>query len=79
MKEARVYVDLNEMFADDLVLLSRGDEKKDSNGDVVALYEGLKVLIYMDDSDEDGKEDNLIGEGTVERNPVYNAGHGRDT
>lgn len=68
IKEARIYVDFNEMIEDDLVLLSQTDFKKDSMGNMVELTEGLKVKIYMSDSDEFGIEDNLIAEGTVELN-----------
>lgn len=76
MKEARIYVDLNEMLERDLVLLSRVDERLDSCGNTVQLHEGLKIKIYMDDLDQHGNEDNLIGDGLVEQNPLYGKDHG---
>ncbi len=68
MKEARLYVDFNEMIEDDLVLLSKTDFKEDSKGNTVKLKEGLKVKIYSDDLSGCSEEDNLIAEGIVELN-----------
>ena len=68
MKEARIYVDFNEMLEDNLVLLSQTDIKKDSEGNEIKLYEGLKVKIYEDDLNDLDEEDNLIAEGVVELN-----------
>ncbi|MFV0480921.1 MAG: hypothetical protein ACK5LP_02950 [Campylobacteraceae bacterium] len=67
MDKPRIYVDFNEMIEEDLVLLSKTDLKKDSDGIEILLFEGKKVDIYMDD-EEDGFVDNLIASGTVERN-----------
>jgi hypothetical protein len=67
-KEPRLHVDFNEMLEPDLVLLSKEDTKVDTHGNVVFLREGLHVRIYDDDSDANGKVDNLIAEGVVERN-----------
>jgi len=52
------------------VLLSKGDTKTDSHGNIVHLSEGSPIAIYMDDADENGKPDNLIAEGIVEGNKV---------
>jgi hypothetical protein len=68
MKEARIYVDFNEMLEDNLVLLSKTDIKKDSQGNEIMLYEGLKVKIYEDNLNDSDEEDNLIAEGVVELN-----------
>lgn len=68
MKEARIYVDFNEMLEDNLVLLSKTDIKKDSDGNDVILYQGLQVKIYGDDLNDSNEEDNLIAEGVVELN-----------
>ncbi|WP_282628371.1 hypothetical protein [Empedobacter sedimenti] len=73
MKEARIYVDFNEMLEEDLVLLSKEDSKLDSAGNLVNFYEGLNVRIYMDDEDEAGNADNLIAEGIVEKNTITEA------
>jgi hypothetical protein len=53
----RLYVDFNEMFESDLVLLSKGDTKVSLNGEVISLYDRLKVTVYMDDTDVAGSPD----------------------
>lgn len=63
MDKARVYVDLNEMVADDIVLLSKDDTKADSMGGKITFYEGLPVSLYSDDASNSGETDNLIFEG----------------
>lgn len=70
MKEPRIYVDFNELVEYDLVLLSQSDSKLDSAGNLIELYEGLSIKIYMDDVDELGNIDNLIAEGFVETNTI---------
>ena len=64
----RLYVDFNELLAPDLVLLSQHDTKRDTNGNMVHLHEGLAVSIFSDDADANGKPDNLVASGIVERN-----------
>ncbi len=66
----RIYVDFNEMINFDLVLLSKEDYKKDSAGNLVHLYEGLRVFIYMDDEDDNGNPDNLVASGIVVKNKI---------
>lgn len=44
MDKARVYVDLNEMVTDDIVLLSKNDTTLDSMGSIITFCEGLPVL-----------------------------------
>lgn len=68
MKEARIYVDFNEMIECDLVLLSKTDFKKDSDGNTIEFKEGKKIKIYMDDENDLGEQDNLIANGKVELN-----------
>lgn len=63
MDKARVYVDLNEMVTDDIVLLSKNDTKADSMGRIITFYEGLPVSLYSDDASNNGETDNLIFEG----------------
>ena len=65
MDKARVYVDLNEMVTDDIVLLSKDDTKADSMGSIITFYEGLPVSLYSDDASNSGETDNLIFEGTA--------------
>ena len=56
------------MLDHNLVLLSKTDLKKDSEGNDLILYEGLKVKIYEEDFNGLNEEDNLIAEGIVELN-----------
>jgi hypothetical protein len=64
----RIQVDFNAMVEQDLVLLSREDEKRDSAGDVIQLSEGLRVYLYMPDADDDGVPRDLLATGVVELN-----------
>ena len=61
-------MDFNEMLEPDLVLLSQTDIRIDYSGDSITLTEGLRVHIYMEDIGSDGQADNLIADGTAERN-----------
>lgn len=64
----RLYVDFNEMLADNLVLLAKNDEKTDSEGTVIVFSEGLAVHVFMDDPDKEGKVDFLVADGVCKRN-----------
>jgi hypothetical protein len=68
MNVPRVYVDFNEMLSEHEVLLSQEDSKADSSGKVIVFIEGMKVSVYMDDLNTDGKPDYLIAEGVALRN-----------
>jgi hypothetical protein len=68
MTKPMLYVDFNEMLEPNLVLLSATDAKTASNGTVVLLSDGLKVSVYMDDTNEHGHPDNLVATGVVEVN-----------
>ncbi len=68
MKKSMFYVDFNEMVESNLVLLSVGDIMTDSSGEAVSLREGLEVVVYTDDTDDNGNVDNLVANGVVERN-----------
>ena len=70
MDKARIYVDLNEMVDDDVVLLSQHDTAEDSEGNIVAFYEGMPISIYTDDFSDEGEEDNLIAEGIAIRHDL---------
>lgn len=45
----RIYVDLNEMVTEDIVLLSKEDTKMDSEGNIITFYHKMPILIYSDD------------------------------
>ena len=64
----RLRVDFNETIEKDLVLISRDDEKMDSSGGLVHLADGLRVYIYMEDTDDSGSPRYLLATGTVEKN-----------
>ena len=68
MKQARIYVDFNEMIEENLVMLSETDIKEDSKGNKIELKEGLKVKLYSDDLCGCNESDNLIADGVVELN-----------
>ncbi len=58
------------MISFDLVLLSKENYKKDSVGNLVHLYEGLEVSIYMDDEDDNRDSDSLVASGIVVKNKI---------
>ncbi len=68
MKDARIYVDFNEMIEENLVILSETDIKEDSKGNKIKLKEGLKVKLYSDDLCSCNESDNLLADGIVELN-----------
>jgi hypothetical protein len=68
MDKPRIYVDFNEMLEPNLFLLSKDDTKLDSEGNKVSLREGMKVSVYSDDTDDEGKRDYLLAEAVVEKN-----------
>ena len=68
MREARLYVDFNNMITDNLVPLSESDDMENSNGKTISLRAGLKVKIYSNDLSSCHQTDNLIAAGVVELN-----------
>ncbi|MDH7447624.1 hypothetical protein [Aquimarina sp. 2201CG14-23] len=68
MNESKIYIDFNAMIECDLILLSKTDFKKDTNGTTIKLKAGMKIKVYMDDKDEFDNKDDLIAYGTVEPN-----------
>lgn len=61
MDKARVYVDLNELVEENIVLLSKDDWKTDTNGKQVRLEEGMPISLYSDSAEDIF----LLAEGTV--------------
>lgn len=68
LNQPKFHIDFNEMIDCDLILLSKTDFKKDVNGNSIELKEGMKITVLMEDIDEFGKRDDLIANGTVEKN-----------
>ena len=64
----RISVDFNEL-AGNIVLLSKGDTKTDSEGSLITFHEGMTVSVY-DENEENGKPDNLIADGIAIPNPL---------
>jgi hypothetical protein len=69
-KQTRVRADFNGLFGD-ILCLSHSDTAPDENGNPVMLREGMRVLAYEQDSDEDGTPDNLIAFGIVDASPPW--------
>jgi len=72
MDRARIFVDFNALLRDGVerpMPLSKTDSRMDSDGNTVALSEGVEVYLYEADYDEFDRRDNLIADGTVVRNP----------
>lgn len=63
MDKPRIYVDLNEIVTEDIVLLSKEDTKADSDGNIVVFHDNMPVYIYSDDASDTGEEDNLLADG----------------
>lgn len=63
----RLTVDFNEMVQQDVFLLAREDRRLDSSGAVIQFHPGLRVFVYVEDSDDHGRPGYLIATGLVER------------
>ena len=68
MDKPRIPVDFNEL-AGNIVLLSQGDTKMDSDGNLITFYEGMPISIY-EENEENGKPDNLVADGIAIHNPL---------
>jgi hypothetical protein len=68
MEKPAFWVDFNERIEADLVGLSNSETKMTRGGLSIRLSDGLQILIYEYDTDEDGNEDNLVASGVVELN-----------
>lgn len=65
MDKARISVDFNEMVDDNIVMLSKTDNRTDSRGKIVTLYDGMPIEIYEENIYEDGEVEYLIADGIV--------------
>ena len=71
----RIRVDFNEIIEENVVLLSKTDEREDSDGNLIQLREGRDVALYEYNHYKDGEEEYLFAEGVVvantfQENPV---------
>lgn len=69
-KPIRVHADFNGLFSE-LLCLSHEETCRGEDGQPVIVREGMAVLAFDEDVDDDGKPDNLIASGTVERPPSW--------
>ena len=60
-------VDFNELISPNVVLLSRSDEREDTDGNRVTLVEGLRIGVWAEDLGDDGQPDPLVGTGVAVR------------
>ena len=65
MREARIYVDLNERVYENVFLLSKDDTKVDSKGNIITFYENMPIRIWSDDGDDEGNEDDLLADAVA--------------
>ena len=68
MDKPRILVDFNEL-AGNIVLLSQGDTKMDSGGNLITFREGMAISVY-DENEENGDQDNLLADGIAVLNPL---------
>lgn len=71
MDRPRIKVDFNERIESDLVLISKTDERTDSEGNRIKLFLGSFVYLYEYNNHEDGEEEYLFAEDIVEFNDKY--------
>jgi hypothetical protein len=69
-KAIRVHADFNGLFSQ-LLCLSHKETCLGEDGQPVAVQEGMRVIAFDEDIDDDGNPDNLIASGTVERPPKW--------
>ncbi|MDM5181105.1 hypothetical protein PO883_28380 [Massilia sp. DJPM01] len=65
-RSPRIRVDSGEMLDYNLVVLSRRDEETDSSGALISFYRGMPVAIFDEDTDEQGRVDDLVADGHAE-------------
>jgi hypothetical protein len=66
----RLRADFNGLFSQ-LLCLSHKETCVAENGRDVTVHEGMIVTAFDEDVGDDGKPDNLIASGTVERSPAW--------
>lgn len=54
-----------------LLCLSHKETCVGENGQDVTVHEGMLATAFDEDVDDDGKPDNLVASGTVERSPAW--------
>lgn len=64
-------IDFNELLLDgSIVFFSQKDIKKNIFDKEMLIYEGMKVVIYMDDINNLNEKDKLVSSGYIIKNPI---------
>lgn len=66
----RVRADFNGVFSK-VLCLTHSETVWDERGEPIPLREGMQVLAFDEDTDEEGNPDRLIATGTVARPPAW--------
>jgi len=66
----RIRADFNGLFSE-LLCLSHAETCVGEDGQDIQVHEGMTVTAFDEDVDDEGKPDNLIASGTVERSPNW--------
>ena len=66
----RIRADFNALFSK-LLCLSHNETCIGEDGRDIVVHEGMIVTAFDEDIDDDGRPDNLIASGTVERPPDW--------
>ncbi|MBI5692758.1 MAG: hypothetical protein HZC55_21990 [Verrucomicrobia bacterium] len=70
MKLPRIYADFNKQDTKGRLVLTCAGTRRDLQQIGLTLSEGLKVLLYSDDTDEKGRPDDIEVEGVVKFDPA---------
>lgn len=68
MKSPLVYADLQNLDGSNRPRLTCAGTLDDLARQHIQLQQGLRLTLYMDDADDEGRPDNLLVEGTVQFN-----------
>ena len=66
----RLHADFNGLFSQ-FLCLSHKETCLGENGENVTVHEGMIATAFDEDVDDDGKPDNLVASGIVERSPAW--------
>ena len=75
MSPPRFRVDFNELILPNVVLLSKGDSREDSDGVPVILVEGMRIVVWDEDKGDDGRPDCLVADGVAVLNKTGHFEH----
>jgi len=74
LDKTRIWLDFNELCAiakEDkapIYLFSQADITNDSDGNDIAIYDGMEVSVFDDDYDDENMPDALLADGIIIRN-----------